>query len=139
MDTFSDKNPAMEFCDAVYFLAYMNGKIVGRVAGIINRRANERWEQRMVRFGYIDFIDDKAVSKALIDAVQLIYNEFRLFSGFVCLLSENGVRMITEILSIAVDLILIKKIVSDFPSKHLFPVLQSFLVSPHLPLHRTDL
>ena len=69
MDTFSDKNPATEFCDAVYFLAYKNGKIVGRVAGIINRRANERWGQRMVRFGYIDFFDDIAVSKALIDAV----------------------------------------------------------------------
>jgi GNAT superfamily N-acetyltransferase len=70
MDTFSDKNPAMEFCEAVYFLAYKGGKIVGRVAGIINRRANERWEQRMVRFGYIDFIDDREVSKALIDAVE---------------------------------------------------------------------
>ena len=69
MDTFSDKNPAMEFCDAVYYLAYKEGKIVGRVAGIINKRANERWEQRVVRFGYIDFIDDRAVSKALIDAV----------------------------------------------------------------------
>lgn len=69
MDTFSDKNPAMEFCDAIYFLAYKDGKIVGRVAGIINRRANERWEQRMVRFGYIDFIDDRTVSKALIEAV----------------------------------------------------------------------
>ena len=69
MDTFSDKNPAMEFCDAIYFLAYKDGKIVGRVAGIINRRANERWEQRMVRFGYIDFIDDGTVSKALIEAV----------------------------------------------------------------------
>ena len=70
MDTFSDKNPAMEFCEAVYFLAYKGGKIVGRVAGIINRRANERWEQRMVRFGYIDFFDDREVSKALIDAVE---------------------------------------------------------------------
>ena len=69
MDTFSDKNPAMEFCYAVYYLAYKEGKIVGRVAGIINKRANERWEQRVVRFGYIDFIDDRAVSKALIDAV----------------------------------------------------------------------
>ena len=69
MDTFSDKNPAMEFCEAVYFLAYKGGKIVGRVAGIINCRANERWNQHMVRFGYIDFIDDREVSKALIEAV----------------------------------------------------------------------
>ena len=69
MDTFSNKNAAMEFCDAIYFLAYKDEKIVGRVAGIINRRANERWEQRTVRFGYIDFIDDREVSKALINAV----------------------------------------------------------------------
>lgn len=69
LDTFSDKNPAMEFCDAIYYLAYKDGVIVGRIAGIINRKANERWKQKMVRFGYIDFIDDMDVSKALIDAV----------------------------------------------------------------------
>ena len=68
--TFSDKNPAMEFCDAVYYLAYRDGEIVGRVAGIINHKANKRWEQKMVRFGYIDFIDDVEVSKALISAVE---------------------------------------------------------------------
>ncbi len=68
--TFSDKNPAMEFCDAVYYLAYRDGEIVGRVAGIINHKANKRWEQKMVRFGYIDFIDDMEVSKALISAVE---------------------------------------------------------------------
>ncbi len=70
VDTFSNKNPAMEFCDAVYYLAYRDGKIVGRVAGIINHKANKRWEQKMVRFGYIDFIDDMDVSKALISAVE---------------------------------------------------------------------
>lgn len=70
IDTFSTKNPAMEFCEAVYYLAYKEGKIVGRVAGIINKRANERWEQKVVRFGFIDFIDDQEVSKALIDAVM---------------------------------------------------------------------
>ena len=68
--TFSGKNPAMEFCDAVYYLAYRDGEIVGRVAGIINHKANKRWEQKMVRFGYIDFIDDMEVSKALISAVE---------------------------------------------------------------------
>lgn len=68
--TLSDKNPAMEFCDAVYYLAYRDGEIVGRVAGIINHKANKRWEQKMVRFGYIDFIDDMEVSKALISAVE---------------------------------------------------------------------
>lgn len=70
MDTFSEKNPAMEFCEAIYFLAYKEDEIVGRICGIINHKANTRWEQKMVRFGYIDFIDDEEVSRALIDAVE---------------------------------------------------------------------
>lgn len=70
INTFSSKNAAMDFCDAVYFLAYQDGKIVGRVAGIINRKANETWELKAVRFGWIDFIDDLRVSKALLDAVE---------------------------------------------------------------------
>lgn len=70
VDTFSTKNAAMEFCDAAYFLAYRGVRIVGRVAAIINRKANERWGQQAVRFGYIDFIDDEAVSRALIDTVE---------------------------------------------------------------------
>ncbi|MCM1313252.1 MAG: N-acetyltransferase [Bacteroides sp.] len=70
LDTFSDKNAAMEFCDAVYFLAYKEGKIVGRVAGIINRKANKTWNLNAVRFGWIDFIDDEEVSAKLIEAVE---------------------------------------------------------------------
>lgn len=65
-----DRNAAFEFCDADYFLAYRDGKIVGRVAAIINNRANEKWNVKAVRFGWIDFIDDKEVSKALLDAVE---------------------------------------------------------------------
>lgn len=69
--TFSPKkNPAFEFCEADYFLALREGKIVGRVAAIINRRANETWQKKAVRFGWIDFIDDIEVSRALIDAVK---------------------------------------------------------------------
>ncbi|MDL2243524.1 hypothetical protein LJB84_01625 [Bacteroidales bacterium OttesenSCG-928-J19] len=65
-----DKNPAFEFCEAVYYLAYKDGKIVGRIAGIINPRANERWEQNYARFGFVDFIDDKEVVDALFQAVE---------------------------------------------------------------------
>ena len=64
-----DKNPAFEFCEAEYFLAYQGDKVVGRVAAIINRRANEYWKRSVVRFGWFDFIDDLDVSKALLDAV----------------------------------------------------------------------
>lgn len=68
--TFSpEKNPAFQFCEADYFLAYQNKKIVGRVAAIINRRANEKWGIQTVRFGWIDFIDDEEVSRKLIEAV----------------------------------------------------------------------
>ena len=68
--TFSrDKNPAFEFCEADYFLAYQGEKLVGRVAAIINHKANKRWDQQTVRFGWIDFVDDLEVSRALIDTV----------------------------------------------------------------------
>lgn len=71
LNTFSPKkNAAFEFCEADYFLALCNGKIVGRVAAIINRRANEKWNRKTVRFGWIDFIDDMEVSTALIDTVK---------------------------------------------------------------------
>ena len=66
----SDKNPSFECCEATYFLALKDGKVVGRVAAIINRRANERWNCRQVRFGWFDFIDDEAVSSALLKAVE---------------------------------------------------------------------
>ena len=65
-----DKNPSFECCEADYFLALQDGKVVGRVAAIINRRANERWQRRQVRFGWFDFIDDINVSKALLQAVE---------------------------------------------------------------------
>ncbi len=65
-----DRNAAFDFCDAAYFLAYKDGKVAGRVAAIINHRANERWEKKDVRFGWLDFIDDREVSKALFDAVE---------------------------------------------------------------------
>ncbi len=70
LKTFSrDKNPAFEFCEADYFLAYKEGQLVGRVAAIINRRANATWQKQTVRFGWIDFVDDEDVSRALIDTV----------------------------------------------------------------------
>ena len=65
-----DKNPSFECCEAEYFMAFRNGKMVGRVAAIINRRANERWNCHQVRFGWFDFIDDTAVSTALLQAVE---------------------------------------------------------------------
>lgn len=70
-DTLSkDKNPAFEFCEADYFIAYENGKIVGRIAAIINHRANEKWNLKSVRFGFIDFIENYEVASKLIETVE---------------------------------------------------------------------
>ena len=65
-----DKNAAFDFCETEYFLALKEGKVVGRVAAIINNKANEKWDKKDVRFGWIDFIDDIEVSKALLKAVE---------------------------------------------------------------------
>lgn len=71
MNTFrKDKNAAFDFCEAEYFMAYRDGKAVGRVAAIINHSANKKWERESVRFGWIDFVDDIEVSKALLKAVE---------------------------------------------------------------------
>jgi hypothetical protein len=64
------KNPAFEFCEAEYWVAVKGKKIVGRIAGIINHKANERWNEKLVRFGWIDFVDDPEVSLALLRTVE---------------------------------------------------------------------
>lgn len=63
------KNPAVDFCDFQCFLAYKDGQIAGRVCAIVNRLANQQWNHQEVRFGWLDFIDDREVSQALMDAV----------------------------------------------------------------------
>ncbi|MBR2129181.1 MAG: N-acetyltransferase [Bacteroidales bacterium] len=70
LNTFDkEKNGAFDFCDAEFYLAYRGDEVVGRVAAIVNHKANEAWKVNQVRFGWIDFIDDLEVSKALLDAV----------------------------------------------------------------------
>ncbi len=66
----SEKNPARDYCDAKYWLAYCEDRIVGRVAAIINRRANEQWNEQKVRFGWFDFIEDINVCKKLLEKVE---------------------------------------------------------------------
>ena len=64
------KNPALEHCEYQLFMAYRDGKAVGRIAALINHKANEHWHYRRVRFGWMDFVDDTDVSRALLDAVR---------------------------------------------------------------------
>lgn len=65
-----DTNPAYDFCETVIFMAYRDGRPVGRVAGIINNQLNSMHHTRDARFGFIDFVDDREVSAALLDAVE---------------------------------------------------------------------
>ncbi len=65
------KNAGLDFTDIRPFVAYDEaGRAVGRIAGIINHRANEKWGTRNVRFGFIEFVDDPRVSAALLGAVE---------------------------------------------------------------------
>jgi GNAT superfamily N-acetyltransferase len=64
------KNPALEFCEVVYYLAYKDGHLAGRIAGIINPVANATWGHTTARFGWVDFIDDVEVVDALFNAVE---------------------------------------------------------------------
>ena len=71
MDTLDQKKgAAQEFCDSELWLAYKDGKMAGRVAAIVNHRANEQWNHKEVRFGWYDFIEDEEVAGALMDKVE---------------------------------------------------------------------
>ena len=73
--TLGDRNPALEFCERALYLAWRGDEIVGRVAAIVNHKADELWQEKVVRFGWIDFIDDAEVVRALIDAVAAFGKE----------------------------------------------------------------
>lgn len=64
------KNPAFDFCEAKYWLAYKDGRVVGRVAGIINQAYIDKWKNKYARFGWIDFEEDEAIATALLQQVE---------------------------------------------------------------------
>ena len=65
-----DRNPAFEHCEARYWLAIRDGRVVGRIAGIVNHKFPLVWGKKWARFGWIDFVDDYEVSAALLGAVE---------------------------------------------------------------------
>ena len=65
-----NKNPAYDYCETKFFMAYINGKPVGRICGLLNREYNRCWDKKCVRFTRFDYIDDIRVSKKLIKAVE---------------------------------------------------------------------
>ena len=79
-------NPALEVCNFILYMAYRNGEIVGRIAGIVNHRANEVWNVKKCRFGWFDFVDDYEVFKALLDSVA----EWGRSKGMECLNGPVG-------------------------------------------------
>lgn len=71
-DTFNQKkNPAFEFCEIKYWLAYKDDKVVGRIAGIINHSFIKKWNNKNMRFGWMDFEADEAIAKALLNQVEM--------------------------------------------------------------------
>ena len=64
------KNPSHEYCESIRFLAYQDGKIVGRIAGIINHDWNQAKDRKTVRFTRLDMIDDIEITKALLNQVE---------------------------------------------------------------------
>ena len=87
VDTFTEaKNPAYAFCETKLFLAYKDGKLAGRIAGLINNAANEKWKTNTIRFTRFDFIDDYAVSEALFNKVV----EWGRSRGFTSIMGPIG-------------------------------------------------
>ena len=70
LNLFSEKNVSYEDCDTVYFLAYKNGQIVGRIAGIEQKIYNQKVNEKRIRFTRFDSINDVEVAKALFKAVE---------------------------------------------------------------------
>jgi len=64
-----EKNPAFEYCEARYWIALSDGKVVGRIAGIINSKSNKIWDEKHIRFGWFDFIDDAEIPEKLLQLV----------------------------------------------------------------------
>ena len=83
---FPSENPAYDFCESAFFMAYRDGKPVGRIAGIINSLVNQREQKQEGRFGFVDFIDDEEVVDALMRAVEQWAKE----KGMTCLTGPLG-------------------------------------------------
>ena len=64
-----DTNAGLEFSSAQPFVAYRGNEAVGRIVGVINRKANKTWNQKVVRFSMPEFIDDEQVAEALLSTV----------------------------------------------------------------------
>ena len=97
--TFNKKeNPVFKDAEARFFLAYKNNELVGRIAAIINWLEIKNQNQKKMRFGWFDFIDDLDVSKALFSTIEAIGKENNLeyAEGPVGFSNLDKVGVITE-------------------------------------------
>lgn len=67
---FSKKNANAENCQSVFYLAYLNNKVVGRISGIIQHTYNQKVNEKRARFGRFDVINNQQVATALLKAVE---------------------------------------------------------------------
>lgn len=93
-----NKNPAFEYCDAKFWIAFHNNQIVGRVVGIINHLDNEKSNKSLMRFGWIDFVDDIEISGALLNEVEIWAKEKGMTSvhGPLGFTDQDPVGMLVE-------------------------------------------
>lgn len=98
--SFSFTNPALAYSEAKQFLAYKDDEIVGRIAVMINHKEAQELGIEKVRFGWLDFIDDEAVSKALIDTAIAYAKEKNIGNTEKLLNTETSIFIIFQLLKI---------------------------------------
>lgn len=92
------KNPVFKDAEARFFLAYKNNEIVGRIAAIINWIEVKQQQHKKMRFGWMDFVDDIEVTKALLEKVHEIGKSHQLeyVEGPVGFSNLDKVGVLTE-------------------------------------------
>jgi hypothetical protein len=65
-----EHDASWEYMEGEFFVAYRGDEPVGTIAAFVNRRHNETWKENIGWFGAFEFIDDPAVSKALLTAAE---------------------------------------------------------------------
>ncbi len=117
-----DTNPAFEYCRAKYWLAYKDGRVVGRIAAIINNTLIEKWNVKKARFGWIDFIDDEEVSKKLLGNAE-------------AWAKENGLAFIEGPMGFT-DLDEEGMLIEGFDEQGTYPMIYNY---PYYPVHLENL
>ncbi len=71
-----EKNPFYKHSDAEFFLAEVNGEVVGRIGAILNHNHNKEHEENIGFFGFFECINDQTVANALFDKAKEYLQSF---------------------------------------------------------------